>query len=173
MNLHRVARAAVLPSLLLLIGAAAWAEEAPQAPPFLVSGTVISPPSKLATVVILDEQGKAMGELMLHEGEAVNGYRIAKIQQDTVFFERDGQTFPIRVGNDRQPIPTAIHVVTPYERKKEKPAHFIPPPDNIGDIRKQTETLMERLKENPEFQKGLEEVTRRVRKRSEPPKASP
>src|SRR2546428_11202944 len=85
----------------LLVGVSAWAGEeghegdAPaaagpsQAPPLLVTGTVISPPTKIALIVILDEQGKATAERKLHEGEAVNGYRIAKIQQDTVYFERD------------------------------------------------------------------------------------
>ena len=182
---RRVIRAVALSGLLLLAGVSAWAGEEgdkgnspaaavhTHAPPLLVTGTVISPPTKIALIVILDEQGKALSEIKLHEGEAVEGYRITKIQQDTVFFERDGQTFPIRVGNNRRPVPTTIEVVTPYERKKEKPANFIPPPDDIEDVKKQTETFMERLKENPEFQKGLEDMRRRLRERSEAPTASP
>jgi type II secretory pathway component PulC len=182
---RRVAWAVALSGLLLLVGVSAWAgEEGPSAnlpsaavpthtPPLLVAGTLISPPTRIALIVILDEQGKAMGERKLHEGEDVNGYRIAKIHRDMVYFERDGRTFPIRVGNNRHPGPTTINVVTPYERKTEKPATFIPPPDDIEDVKKQTETFMERLKERPEFQKGLEEMRRRLRERSEAPKANP
>src|SRR6185436_470858 len=129
--------------LLLLACVNAWAGEeghdgnSPAAavpthvPPLLVSGTLISPPTRIAVIVILDEQGQATGERKLHEGEEVNGYRIAKIHQDMVYFERDGRTFPIRVGNLPQSSPTTINIVTPYERKKDKPANFIPPPDDI------------------------------------------
>jgi len=185
MTPRRVVCAVALLGLLLLAGVSAWAGEEgnkgdspaaampTHAPPLLVAGTVISPPTRIALIVILDEQGKATSERKVHEGEDVNGYRIAKIHQDMVYFERDGRTFPIRVGNNRQPIPTTINVVTPYERKKDKPANFIPPPDDIEDVKKQTETFMERLKESPEFQKGLEEMRRRLRERSEAPKASP
>jgi hypothetical protein len=182
---RRVVCAVALSGLLLLAGGSAWAGEeghkgnSPEAavpthaPPLLVAGTLISPPTRIALIVTLDEQGKATGERKLHEGEDVNGYRIAKIRQDMVYFEKDGRTFPIRVGNNRQPVPTTINIVTPYERKKEKPTNFIPPPDDIEDLKKQTETFMERLKGSPEFQKGLEEMRRRLRERSEAPRASP
>jgi len=182
---RRVVWAVALSGLLLVVGVSAWAGEEgrkgntpeaavpPHAPPLLVAGTLISPPTRIALIVILDEQGKATGERKLHEGEDVNGYRIARIHQDMVYFERDGRTFPIRVGNNRQPVPTTINVVTPYERKKDKPANLVPPPDDIEDIKKQTETFVERLRESPEFQKGLEEMRRRLRERSEAPRASP
>ena len=182
---RRVVAAVALSGLLLLVGVHASASEEghegnrpaaavpSHAPPLLVTGTVIAPPTKIALIVILDEQGKATAERTLHEGEDVNGYRIAKIQRDIVYFERDGRTFSIRVGNNRQPIPTTINIVTPYQRKKEKPATFVPPPDDIEDVKRQTETFMERLKESPEFQKGLEEMRRRLRERSETPNAGP
>ncbi len=182
---RRVAWAVAFSGPLLLVGVHAWAAEeghegprpaavAPRhAPLLLVTGTVIAPPTKIALIVTLDDQGKATGERKLHEGEDINGYRIAKIQQDTVYFERDGQTFPIRVGNNRSPLPTAIEIVTPYQRQKDKPANFVPPPENIEDVKRQTETFMERLKESPEFQKGLDEMRRRLRERSETPKAGP
>jgi hypothetical protein len=148
MSPRRVVCAVALSGLLLLVGVSAWAGEeehkgnSPETtvpthvPSLLVAGTLISPPTRIALIVILDEQGKA-------------------------------------TGNNRQPIPTTIKVVTPYEQKKEKPANFIPPPDDIEDIKKQTETFVERLKESPEFQKGLEEMSRRLRERSGAPKTSP
>jgi type II secretory pathway component PulC len=182
---RRAVWAGALSGLLLLVCVSAWAGEeghkgnSPAAavpthvPPLLVTGTLISPPTKIALIVILDEQGQATGELKRHEGEDVNGYRIVKIREDMVYFEKDGRTFPIRVGNNRQPIPTTINIVTPYVRKKDKPANVIPPPGDIEDVRKQTEAFMERLKDSPEFQKGLEEMRRRLRERSEAPKASP
>lgn len=176
MSHHGVARAMGLVGLLLSFGGAWGGEDGDvpnsTTPPFLVSGTIISPPSSIALVVILNEQGQALGELRLHEGEAVNGYRIAKIHMDQVIFERNGQGFPVRVGNAHLPTPTIVPVV-PYERRKERPATFGAPPDNIEDIRRQTETFMRRLGDNPEFQKGLEEVKRRFQERLDTPKANP
>lgn len=165
--------------LVLLAVVTAWADEdkesslakngepgsvVVQAPPFLVVGTVLSPQTKVVAITILDEQGKSMRDVKLHEGESVEGYRVAKIQMDQVLFERDGQTFPIRVGNDRQPAPRTAPAV-PYERKKEVRAEFVSPPDNLDEVRKQTEELIQRLKANPEFQKGLDQLRRGVRER--------
>jgi type II secretory pathway component PulC len=172
------ARGIALAVLMLLAGVTAWAEEdkesslakngeagrvAVQAPPFLVVGTVLSPDTKVVAITILDE-GKSMRDVKLHEGESVEGYRVAKIEMDQVLFERDGQTFPIRVGNDRQPAPRTAPAI-PYERKKPVRAEFVAPPDNIDEIRKQTDEFVQRLKENPEFQKGMDQLRRAVRER--------
>ena len=72
---------AVLLAELLIIGGGAWAgedmdEQHSPSPPFRVSGTVISLPTKIALVVVLDAQGKSTGEFKLHEGDTVEGYRI-------------------------------------------------------------------------------------------------
>jgi type II secretory pathway component PulC len=169
---------AVLLAELLVIGGGAWAgedmdEQHSPSPPFRVSGTVISLPTKIALVVVLDAQGKSTSEFKLHEGDTVEGYRIANIHHDQVFFERNGQTFQIRVGHERHAAPPQIAPVIPYQRKKERPATFVDPPDNIEEVRKQTETFMQQLKEHPEFQKGLEELKRRGGQRLEDPQATP
>jgi type II secretory pathway component PulC len=163
---------------LLVLGGGAWAGEegdarnSPGAPPFLVSGTIVSPPTRIALIVILDEQGKAVGEVKVHEGDTVKGYRVVKIDPERVLFERDGQPSPIRVGNAHHPVPVNAPV-TPYERRKERPVNVVPPPDNIEDVKKQTETFMQQLRDSSEFQKGIAEVKRRLRERSAPPNANP
>jgi type II secretory pathway component PulC len=172
-------RGIALSGLMLLAGVSAWADEdkesslakngepgsvVVQAPPFLVVGTVLSPDTKVVAITILDEQGKSTRALKLHEGDSVEGYRVARIEMDQVLFERDGRTFPIRVGNDRQPA-QRIAPAIPYERKKPVRAEFVAPPDNIEEIRKQTDEFVQRLKENPEFQKGMDQLRRAVRER--------
>ena len=176
MSPHCLVRATALLGLLSL-GGVAWAggegdARHSLAPPFLVSGTIISPPARIAVIVILDEQGKPVDERKIHEGDTVKGYRVATIDVDRVVFERDGQASPIRVKNEQQGA-RVIAPVSPYERKRERPVNVVPPPDNIEDVKKQTETFLQQLRESPEFQKGIEQVKRRLRERSEPPKANP
>jgi type II secretory pathway component PulC len=144
----------------------------PPPPPLLVSGTIISPSARMALIATLDGQGKPVGERRVHEGEAIDGYRVATIQQEQVIFERDGQTFSIRVGNDRQPAPT-IGVVVPYERKREISGRFVPAPDNIEEWKTQADSISERLRRSPAFQKGLEDLDRRLGPMSEPRQANP
>jgi hypothetical protein len=157
---------------LLVLGGGAWAGEegdartSPGAPPFLVSGTIVSPPTRIALIVILDEQGKAVSEVKVHQGETLKGYRVVKIDPEEVLFERDGQPSLIRVRNQQQPVPV-IAPVTPYGRKKERPVNVVPPPDDIEAVKKQTEMFMQQLRESSEFQKGMEEVKRRLRERLE------
>ena len=155
-TLHRVLQAIALSSLLLTGGTCAGEKDdagvALQHPPFLISGTVIAPATKIALIVILDEQGRALQALRLHEGETVNGYQVAQIREEHVLFERDGHTFLVRVGNDRQG--RATDVVVPVARKREIAGEFVPPPNNIEEIKKQTDLVIERLKGNPGVPKG-------------------
>jgi type II secretory pathway component PulC len=165
--------------LILLAAVTAWADEdqegslanegeparvVVQPPPFLVVGTVLSPETKVVALTILDDQGNSTRAVKLHEGDSVEGYRVAKIQMDQVLFERDGQTFSIRVGNDRQPAPRIAPAI-PYQRRKEVRGEFVSPPDNIEEVRRQTDEFIQRLKGNPEFQKGLDQLRRGVHER--------
>jgi hypothetical protein len=89
-------------------------------------------------------------------------YRVVSIHSDRVVFARDGHTFFVRVGTERQVAPT-LGAAPQYARKRAAPLTVVAPPANIDEIRQQIGALVERLKANPEFQKGLDERLRRVR----------
>jgi type II secretory pathway component PulC len=129
-----------------------------------VIGTVIALPNNLAFVVIPGADGETKRAYRLSEGDAVEGYRVAKIYPDRVYFERDGETFLVRVGGAAQPS-DRLTPVTTHPRKGETSLQVVPPPANIGQIRRQTEELVERLRTNAEFRKGVDEATRRFLER--------
>jgi type II secretory pathway component PulC len=183
---HRTVRALAAPAFLLLACAGAWASdddehkitessqvnaESPAGLPFVVAGTMTAPPTKFAVISMIGPEGKAGAQMLASEGAAVAAYRVVSIHPDRVVFEREGRTFFVRVGTERQdeltPTPT-----TPYVRKRSAPLTVVAPPANIEEIRQQTGAFLERLKANPEFQKRVAAMLRRVRERegaSQPP----
>jgi hypothetical protein len=178
-RVHRTVRALAAPAFLLLACAGAWASdndehkvtesspevnaESPAGLPFVVAGTMTAPPTKFAVISMTGPEGKAGAQMLASEGAVVAAYRVV--------FERDGHTFFVRVGTERQdaltPTPT-----TPYVRQRTAPVRVVVPPANIEEIRQQTFALLERLKANPEFQHGVDAMVRGVRERegaSQPP----
>jgi len=129
--------------------------------PFLVSGTIIAPSTRIALIVVLDEHGAAVQECRSHEGDTINGFQIARIAEEHVVFQRGGQTFTLRVGN--QSPGGADGETRSAGGRPEIAGGLVPPPDNIEEIKKDTEALVERLKGNPLFQQGLEQLDRRFR----------
>jgi type II secretory pathway component PulC len=183
----RTVRALAVPTFLLLACAGAWASdndehtvtenssevnaELPAGLPFAVAGTMTAAPTKFAVISMIGREGKAGSQMLASEGAVVATYRVASIHADRVVFEREGHTFVLRVGAERQdaltPTPTA-----PYVRKGSAPMRVVAPPANIEEIRQQTGAFVERLEANPEFQKRVDTMLRRVRERegaSEPP----
>ena len=65
---------------------------------------------------MIGREGKAGSQMLASEGAVVATYRVVSIHADRVVFEREGHTFFVRVGAERQdaltPTPT-----TPYVRK--------------------------------------------------------
>ena len=186
-RVQRTVRALAAPACLLLACAGAWASdsdehklmenqpeanaESPAGLPFVVAGTMTAPPTKFAVISMIGSEGKAGAQMLASEGAVVAAYRVVSIHPDRVVFERDGHTFFVRVGTERQdevtPTPT-----TPYVRKRTAPLRVVAPPANIEEIRQQTMALVERLKANPEFQNRVDAMLRRVRERegaSQPP----
>ena len=102
--------------------------------------------------------------MLAGEGAVVAEYRVVSIHLGRVVFERDGHTFFVRVGTERQDAPT-LAPATQSVRKRPAPLTIVAPPANIEEIRQQTRALIERLKANREFQNGLDEALRRVRER--------
>jgi hypothetical protein len=137
--------------------------ERPTDLPFAVAGTMTAPPTKLAVISLIGADGKPGAQVLASEGAVVAAYRVVGIHPDRVVFERDGNTFVVRVGTERQE--TASTPVTATGRPR--PAlRVIAPPANIEEIRAQTNALVDALKANPEFQKRVAESWRRVRERS-------
>ena len=176
----RTVRALAVPAFLLLACAGAWPSdndehavtehssevnaETPAGLPFAVAGTMTAPPTKFAVISMIGREGKAGSQMLASEGAVVATYRVASIHADRVVFEREGHTFVVRVGSDRQdaltPAPT-----TPYVRKGAAPLRVVAPPANIEEIRQQTSVFVERLKANPTFQNSVDAMLRRVRER--------
>ena len=186
-RVQRTVRVLAVPAFLLLACAGAWASDddedratenspqvAAQSPPdlpFAVAGTVIAPPTKFAVISMNRPQGKAGAQMLASEGAVVATYRVASIHADRVVFEREGHTFVVRVGAERQDALTPTST-TPYVRKGSAPMRVVAPPANLEEIRQQTGAFVERLNANPEFQKRVDTMLRRVRERegaSEPP----
>ena len=186
-RVQQTVRALTAPAFLLLACAGAWASdndehkatesspevnaESPAGLPFAVAGTMTAPPTKFAVISMIRPEGKAGAQMLASEGAVVAAYRVVSIHPDRVVFERDGHTFFVRVGAERQdaltPTPT-----TPYVRKRTAPLRVVAPPANIEEIKQQTGAFVERLKANPEFQNGVDAMLRRVRERegaSQPP----
>lgn len=142
---------------------AAIATDSPRAavapPPFRVTGTLISPGSKVVHLVILDSERRPQGEpVSAKEGETVAAYLVQRIDNHRVYFERDGQLFLMHVGGDRVVLDDAPPPAN--ARQKERTGNFIPPPENIEAIRKDTAVYIEKLKEQPDFKRALEERRR-------------
>lgn len=173
-------RALAAPALLLLALAGASASdrdegkaaeisprvdaEGPAGLPFTVAGTMTAPPTKLAVISMIGSAGQAGAQMLAGEGAVVAEYRLVSIHSDRVVFEREGHTFFVRVGIERQDAPTPMPT-TSYVRKRTAPLTVVAPPENIEEIRRQTGTFVDLLKANPEFQKSLDERMRRVRER--------
>ena len=175
----RTVRALAVPAFLLLACAGARASdsehavtenssevnaESPAGLPFAVAGTMTAPPANVAVISMIGREGKAGSQMLVSEGAVVATYRVVRIHADRVVFEREGHTFFVRIGAERQdaltPTPT-----TPYVRKGSAPMRVVAPPANIEEIRQQTGAFVERLKANPEFQKRVDTMLRRVRER--------
>ena len=128
----------------------------PPPPPFRISATLLSASQRSAHLQLLDAARKPYGALIAaNEGETVEGYRVERIDNHRVYFKRDGHWFRLDVGADRieqadAPPPVAAH-------QKERAGKFIPPPENIEEIRKDAAVFIEKLKEQPDFNRALEE----------------
>jgi hypothetical protein len=138
--------------------------ESPADLPFAVAGTMTAPPTKLAVISMIGTGRRAGAQILAGEGAVVAEYRVVSIHPGRVVFERDGHTFFVRVGAERQDAP-AQGAPPPYPRKRAAPLTVVAPPANIEEIRQQSRAFIERLKANPQFQNGLEETVRRVRER--------
>ena len=130
-----------------------------------------APPTKLAVLSMTGSAGQTGDQMFASEGTVVAEYRVVSIHSDRVVFERDGHTFFVRVGTERQVAP-APGAAPQHARKRAGPLTVVAPPANMEEIRQQTGALVEQLKANPEFRKGLDERLRRVREMdaaSQPP----
>ena len=141
--------------------------ESPADLPFTVTGTMTAPPTKLAVISLIGPEGRAGAQLLAGEGAVVAEYRVVSIDPGRVVFERDGLTFFVRVGAERQDAP-AQGAPAPHARKRPAPRTVVAPPANLEEIRQQSRAFIERLKATPQLQNGSAETVRRVRERGAP-----
>jgi hypothetical protein len=176
-RIPRIVRALAVSACVLLAGAEARASdtdehtvaakssdlnaERPADLPFVVAGTMTAPPTKLAVISLIGADGKAGAQVLASEGAVVAAYRVVGIDADRVVIERDGKTFVVRVGTERQEVPP--QTVPGRQRPALK---VVAPPANIEEVRRRTDALVDALRASPEFQKRLDESWRRVRERS-------
>ena len=111
---------------------------------------------------MIGPEGKAGAQMLASEGAVVAAYRVVSIHADRVVFEREGHTFFVRVGTERQ---DPLTPTTPYVRKGTASLRVVAPPANIEEIRQHTGAFLDLLKANPEFRKRLDESLRRLRER--------
>ena len=142
--------------------------ESPADLPFAVAGTMTAPPTKRAVISMIGPEGRTGAQMLAGEGAIVAGYRVVSIHPDRVVFERDGHSFFVRIGTERQDAPT-LASPTLYGGKRTAPLTVIAPPANIEEIRQQAGVFVDRLKANPEFQNGVDTMLRRVREREGAP----
>src|SRR5678816_2465527 len=128
-RVQRTVRALAAPASLLLACAGAWASEhdehklvqnqpdviaeSPAGLPFAVAGAMTAPPTKFAVISMIGPEGKAGAQMLASEGAVVAAYRVVSIHADRVVFERDGHTFFVRVGTERQ---DPLTPTTPFAR---------------------------------------------------------
>ncbi len=144
-------------------------------PPFYIKGTVLYPDSRLAHVALLDDAQREKQSYQVREDETLEGYRLARVENHRVYFERDGVVFLLPVGGSKPaeepPVPADAQRLVP---QKERAAEFVPPPANIEDIRRETDSFFEQLRQNPELQKSRERrKNRELQERQETSDKSP
>ena len=137
--------------------------ESPADLPLIVAGTMTAPPAKLAVISMIGPEGRAGAQVLAGEGAVVAEYRVVSIHPGRVVFERDGLTFFVRVGAERQDAP-ARAAPPPQARRQTAPPAVVAPPANLEEIRRQSRALIERLKAVL-HRNGLEEAVRRAREK--------
>jgi len=160
--------------------------------PFSIAGTVINPPEKSVLIEPLAnwnsqlESEAAKHSLWFKEGDSVQGYRIVKIFKDRVSLARSGKTYQMAVGyghfspvvsgkssdviivNERGvviPSLRRIEPAVPFDHDKAVKAEFIPPPENVSDIRMEAQVFLGELRKSPAFIQKTEEIRARLYKR--------
>ena len=164
------------------------------APPatLLVAGVILAPPTKAAVIVTLDRDGRETASVRVNEGEIVDGYRVAAVEPDRVFFEGSGQTFAVRLG---RPLPPASAPKGPTETTEQAPTaspgrgrpriRRVPagtvapsagpeqsPPPNIDELRKKAQPVLDALRNHPGLRQKFEQMRPVIRQRVEDSRAA-
>lgn len=156
-------------------------------PPFTVAGTAITSKQKSVLIVAASEDKKEKHgkEIWVNEGEPFGDYKVIKINKDKVLFEHKGKQFLMAVGYGRYsprpassispakgkdlrgklvPPSEAVSPALPAEKDKQTEARFIPPPENVDDVRENTRSFLSQLRKNPEFMKQVKVLRQRMLK---------
>lgn len=158
-------------------------------PPFQVAGTVIAPSAKMALIV----QGDEAGGQWVEEGDTIHGYRVIRISERTVTFERDGQTVvvilgraagrlqlaaPDKPGETPPPIlfipagggPALVPDLPAKRRGDGPPVSPSPSPARVENVQgEKADVPLESLVQDPQFRENLEHVRTLLRQRLQTP----
>jgi hypothetical protein len=158
--------------------------EGPPASRLLLSGTVLTPESRSALLVAVDDGGHVTATLRIAEGERFAGYRLVKIEVDRVNLERDGTELVIRLG---MPLPAASSPDHPEPQSNSRvrilqsgiipdlpaPGKQLVPdgdpdaPRERAEMREAAEALLQKLRDDPEFSRKVEQLRPIIRQRIE------
>jgi hypothetical protein len=156
-------------------------------PPFTVAGTAITSRQKSVLIVTVgkDKKENHGKETWVHEGESFGDYKVIKVNKDKVLFEHKGKQFLMAVGYGRYspraassvspaegkdlrgklvPPSRAVSPALPAEKDKQTEAKFVPPPENVDEVRANAQSFLSQLRKNPEFMKQVEELRQRMLK---------
>jgi hypothetical protein len=162
-------------------------------PPFTVAGTVIHPPASSVLLKIpVEDSGngdESEAQQWFHEGDTISGYEIIRIEKDLVIFRHEDRIIRLAVGYGHatmertsseqvgpvvspkrgQLIPAGQEIVPdfPSSNDREIQARFIPPPEDIDDIRKETGIFLEKLVSDPDFIREAEALRSRMLRQME------
>jgi len=148
--------------------------------PFWVAGVVITAAQRSAFLVVLDDVRREVGVVTLREGESYGGYRVATVEADRVFFERNGTVVPVVVGRPHggpsgavsaparsffipgpdKPTPDVPYTGPQFKRRGEAGAAPAPPgnaPDSQAPDPEALKKILEALSNHPQFQQRMQE----------------
>ncbi len=149
----------VLVAFFVLNASAAFPDSRASAVPFVISGTTVAEPTKVA-IVLIQGEGTATAERLVREGDVVSGYRVLAIHHDRVTFERHAESVDVRVGsNGGSSALSDTAVVIPYRHTKDVLVKIGSPPENIDEVRKQVEALVEQLRGTAAIRNGIDAAT--------------
>jgi hypothetical protein len=160
---------------------------------FTLAGTMLTDAKRAALITLVDDKQNEIGSRLVPEGDTIEGFRLARVEPNLIWLERDGQRFVSRLGGPPQKVQPAAtprgrfvpmapgERVTPSAPFQGGEPRRLPvrdttsvPPEKLEGMQKAAGAVLERIQDSPEFQKSLEKLRPIVRERMGlPPVGSP
>lgn len=122
---------------------------APIPPPFIVKGTMISAGSRHAIIAVLDPNQAERYTRQASEGEILEMYLISRIENNRIYFNKDGVEFILPVGSASSPEPHVIpsEAVLARDNNNEQRARILPAPPgaDLERVQKDINDIVNRM----------------------------